>query len=334
MAEFEEATEDFMNEHEEDDVYYSEQEARAEEQKIEDTGTTDPGAQEVHHYYHYSYPFWFGYPRWYYYPRWNPYPWRYDWGWSVGFGGWAIWGMPSFYFMNWYYGYPYHYYNYPGLACHFSDHYYVHRNSLSSVSTTTERWHQDNRDVIQGRLDPGDPGSREAVRELGKMETQRAAYNRNNPDDKLGRREFLASSEEDYRVLAERANKIRPLKEDRVLTGNPSRSVELSPSEAKQVSDRSTAKPVGREDVGKVSRSRTVSPARTSGSTPPSRSNMDRAVDQHRSGWNKGLAPTPSNRRGAQTAPKQRAPSRPSSRPASPSRSTEKKSTGSSGRRK
>lgn len=334
MKEFEEATEDFMNEHEEDDVYYSEEEAKVVEgQSQRDVRTNaDAQTQEVHHYYHYSYPFWFGYPRWYHFPRWRPYPWRYDWGWSwnVGFGRWNVWGMPSYYFMNWYFGYPFNYFNYPGLACHFSTHYYRHRNSLSGVSRTTQQFHAQNASVIgRKQLDPSDASSRELVKELGRMETSRIAHNRNNPEQELGKREYLALERDKYSTLAARAEEVRPLADDRprlTREANSTTNGRLAGKGRSASSDRRLPEAQERRP--------------STGATAPDRSQregrstMDRAAEQHRSGWNVPRTPR-SNNTGRTTRPKPSAPRAAPSRPAPsrsvPTRTAPSKPRGSSG---
>lgn len=304
MEEFTESTEEFLKEHEEDDVYYSEQEKTLNGGTDKDEGT-EGNVKEVHHYYHYSYPYWFGYPRWYYYPRWRPYPWRYDWGWSfnIGWGGWSVWGMPSFYYMNWYFGYPYHYYNYPGLACHFSDHYYRHRSSLSSVSTSTGRWHQENKAILPSRLNPSDPQSREAVKQLGRMETDRAVYNRNNPENELSKTAYLSREKTKYPVLDKAG----------ALSKRPSSSTVQERDKVGTVSKQNDSK-----RPANTGESRDKKPVGTN----PSRPKIQDAKDQHRSGWNKQRTTRPSTpSRGTYKPAPSKTPSKGTTRPSGSSRS-------------
>lgn len=219
MAQYEEASEEFATEFVDDDVYYSEQEDPVQESSENRSSDQDSEVvvKEVHHY-HYNYPYWFSYPRWYNYAVWRPFPRRFHtwgFGWNA-WGGWGArpgwnawmgwnWGMPSPYFMSWYYSYPYHYYRYPNLACQYSAFTHRNRSSINPVVRSTRQWHQANSDVLPERLNPSDRASLNAVRELGKLETQRSTHNRLNPSDQLSRGEMIERGRKDYPTLANNA---------------------------------------------------------------------------------------------------------------------------------
>lgn len=156
-----------------------------------------------YHYYHYNYPYWFGYPHWYPYPRWRPYPYWYDWGFYWGPGHViVIVDMPSYWFVDWYFYYPWHHYYYPHLSSHYVNHYYGHRGSSGSITTNVRNWHNRNRDLVTDDWLNKARADANAFREFGKLETEREKYNRSHPDKPATQREYLDKNRKQYPDLS------------------------------------------------------------------------------------------------------------------------------------
>lgn len=297
--EFKKSTEEFEKAQVPDDVYYDSKES----EKQRSANGSDVVEERVveHHYYH-NYPYWFSYPRWYSYPRWRPYPWWYDWGFYYGWGGgwgvgWGFWGMPSFYYMNWYFGNPWHHYNYPGLTCQYMNHYYGHRNSLGSISVSAETWHRDNAAVLPDDLSSRNPQQQEAIREFGKLEADRQTYNRANPDRPLDQTTYLRANSDRFNTLAEQAGRERPTTSEAgrferpAALEKPSRQTTDRPAVEKRPSN-TNERPVDKAPSNDrpVARPTERQPTQQGTTRPQSKErspSMDRAVDMHRSGWNK-----------------------------------------------
>ena len=151
--------------------------------------------------YVYSYNWWFGYPSWYPYAYWYPYPYWYDWGFYYGPGRHMIFfGLPSLYFLNWYFYHPIHHYHYPDLSGHYYNYYYGHRTSVgyNSVARSVDDWQQRNSDVVTNAWN-NDPATRvQLFKEYGQMESERAKYNIVNPKNSLERGEYLKMNENKY----------------------------------------------------------------------------------------------------------------------------------------
>lgn len=165
----------------------------------------------VTNYVSYPYPFWYGYPSWFHRPYWYPYPYWYDWGFYYGPGGISFIGMPSWYFVNWYYNFYPHYYNYPYYTDFCVAHYYGHRNSTTSLTRGTREWVQENRSVVGEDYFREPLGRVERIRQLGKLDKEYQEFRNANPDTKLTRNEFLVTRQEDYpaiNVTPERAKRI------------------------------------------------------------------------------------------------------------------------------
>lgn len=198
-AEFVRSAEDFAREYNYDDAYYTYDD-------VYEDGR--PREVVVEHHYYYHYPYWFGYPYWYTYPRWRPYPVWYDWGFYWGPGNViVIIDLPSFYFTHWYFYYPHHHYYYPQLSCHFTRHYYGHRNFGSSITAGVDNWRHNNREIVTDEWLDKARNDREQFREYGKLESAREKYNRTHPDKAMNPGEFLDKNKRQYPTLA----KERPL---------------------------------------------------------------------------------------------------------------------------
>ncbi len=117
------------------------------------------------------YPYWFGYPYWYPDPFWRPYPWWYLGGFSIGFGGgFFAWGWPSYWYTNWFYGYPSNFYHYPHLAGCYGNYYNrwrdrpVHNHFQPVIKTWADR----NRDYVSNDLWRNDSQQVQRWRDFGK----------------------------------------------------------------------------------------------------------------------------------------------------------------------
>ena len=93
-----------------------------------------PLTQDVTNYNTNPYNWWFGYPSWYPYDYWNPYPYWYDWGFYYGPGGRAVFfGLPSAYFMEWYFYSPEHSSRYAEQRLHGFGHCIIKRFSSANL---------------------------------------------------------------------------------------------------------------------------------------------------------------------------------------------------------
>lgn len=191
---------DFSKESGYDDLYYDSEES---EYPYDDIyyDESDDETTVIEKHYHYNYPYWYGYPSWYAFPRWHPYPYWYDWGFRQRFGSMVVIYMPSYYFLDWYFYSPHHHYLYPHLSAHFVDHYYGHRNSVSSITSSVHQWQNQNRAVISDNMIANAPSRIKEFKEFGKMETARIRYNKSNPKQPLSQKEFVEKNRKSYSIL-------------------------------------------------------------------------------------------------------------------------------------
>ena len=148
----------------------------------------------------YRYPWWFGYPWWYPAPCWRPYPWWYDWGFYY-YPSFVVVYLPSWYFMDWYFYHPYHHYHYSHLSAHFVNHYYGHRRSGTSISTSVGTWRDRNRTVISDEWMKDKSRLPERLKEYGHFEEARQEYNAKNPAKAVSQEVFLAKNARKYPEL-------------------------------------------------------------------------------------------------------------------------------------
>lgn len=147
------------------------------------------------------YPYWFGYPWWYDYPYWYPYPVWFNTGFYWGPTGVVYLGLPSPFFMNWYFFHPYHHYYYS----HYSDYslgfhgtHYGPRTSQADFNSVIHRWTRANEPNLPiGYLAP-DSKRQERIKELGRFEMDyhnntKGVFGRN-----LTRSEFLKNNSNYY----------------------------------------------------------------------------------------------------------------------------------------
>lgn len=301
------SAEDFAKENGYDDLYYDSEDYDYPEDDLYYNADENKTVTVEKHYY-YNYPYWYGYPSWYSYPRWRPYPYWYDWGFHYRPGrNIVIVHMPSFYFVDWYFYRPRHHYYYPHLSAHFVHHYYGHRNSVGSVTTSVHRWRQRNREVISEDMVVNAPRRVANFREFGKMEMEREKYNKKNPRTPISQRKFVERNKKSYPVLK------REVERQQKMTskgGDP----ELSRERAKtKVKDKPVYKPRERvkTEERKVERKKEMPKVKTVPRTQKKREvkKIEKAKDYHRNTWEQNKKqPTrkvePRVRQKTKTAPK------------------------------
>jgi hypothetical protein len=232
MAELNASAKAYNEEYGYDDAYY----------EYEEEVTEAPREQVVvhHHHYDYYYPYWFSYPYWYAYPRWTYHPAWYDWGFyyypdqPVFF-----FGLPSYYFLYWYFDRPYHHRYYPHLSAHFVRHYHGHRRSGSGISTAVNDWQHKNRDVISKDWMKDDGKLPKRFKEYGEFESSREKYNQKNPSKEISRKDFVNQHEKKYPDLSKST---RQLQKEKVAKNPPTRDYPVTPK---------TEKPTKKEDKKK-----------------------------------------------------------------------------------
>jgi hypothetical protein len=173
---------------------------------------TAPLNTDINTYPSYSYNWWFGYPSWYPYAYWDPNPFWYDGGFYYGPNHNIIFfGMPSPYFMSWYFYYPDHHSQYPELSNHYYNYYYGHRNGHNSnaVSRGVDDWRRRNKDVVNSDWDKDSKGRVQKFKEYGQMETARLTYNKSNPQHPLDHTSYLQKNSAQYPSL-----RAEPVKEN------------------------------------------------------------------------------------------------------------------------
>lgn len=201
VEELEASVKDFSKENGYDDLYYDAEES---EYPYDDIYYEEEEEESVviEKYYHYNYPYWYGYPSWYAYPRWHPYPYWYDWGFRNRRGrSIVIIHMPSYYFVDWYFYRPHHHHHYPHLSAHFVDHYYGHRHSVGSITSSVHHWRNRNREVISDDMISNAPSRIKEFKEFGKMETARISYNKSNPKAPLTQKKYVEKNKKSYPIL-------------------------------------------------------------------------------------------------------------------------------------
>lgn len=159
---------------------------------------------DVTTYNAYPYTWWFGYPSWYPYDYWNPYPYWYDWGFYYGPGGSLVFfGMPSIYFINWYFYYPEHFNRYPELANHYYVYYTNHRAAVNynPVSNGVNSWKIRNKDVVTSEWDNDKTNRIQRFKEFGKLETERTKYNVAHPHEQIERNEYIKRNQNKYPMI-------------------------------------------------------------------------------------------------------------------------------------
>jgi len=194
--ELEKAAKEFAKENksdeEEDDVYRSASDSPKTEIK------ENPA---IINYVVQPYPYWVGYPWWYDYPYWRPYPYWYHTGFYYGSGGITYIGLPSPYFMQWYFFHPYHHYYYS----HFTDYslgyhsaHYGPRHQSTGFNSVVNRWSKVNgANLPRGYLNQ-DAQRPERIKELGRFEMDYHNNTKGMFGKNLTRPQFLRNNRNYY----------------------------------------------------------------------------------------------------------------------------------------
>ena len=194
------SAEDFAKENNFDDIYYDVDDYTEYEDDLYYEEEPEKTVIEKHYYHHY--PYWYGYPRWYEYPRWRPYPYWFDWGFHYRPGrNIVVINLPSFYFVDWYFYRPKHHYHYPHLSAHFVNHYYGHRRSTGSITSSVRTWRAQNKAVVSDDMIVNAPRRVQAYKELGKMEQARLNHNKSNPKGELTQKQYVEKNKRSYPTL-------------------------------------------------------------------------------------------------------------------------------------
>jgi hypothetical protein len=159
--------------------------------------TTDP----VLNYAVQPYPYWFGYPWWYDYPYWYPYPYWYNSGFYWGPYGIVYIGLPSPYFMHWYFFHQNHHYYYS----HFSDYcigyqsvHYGPRIQRTGFNSEIIQWTKVNEHNLPKGYLNSDGNRQNRIKELGRFEMN---YHNNTTGifgKNITRSEFLQNNSSYY----------------------------------------------------------------------------------------------------------------------------------------
>ena len=188
----------FAEEYNYDDLYYDEE---YDDDLYFDESEPETKVVEKHYYHHY--PYWYGYPYWYNAPRWRPYPWYFEWGFYFGPGGTSIvFGLPSYFSLNWYFYHNYHHYYYPYFTSCVVNHYYGHRGQYSSISHNVNRWKSRNQAFVNDDWLSKEAGRVSRLREYGRFEKDRMEYNKQAEGKQLTRERFFEQNKTKYSKLA------------------------------------------------------------------------------------------------------------------------------------
>lgn len=173
LQEFEQVSSEFSkdNGYQEYDPMYPDAVTPTRETKKK--AVADDERVDVYYHYYYHYPYWFGYPAWFPTSYWYWYPYWYHWGYYYGDSSAIIVvGLPSYFFMRWYFGVPYHHYMYP----HFSNYvirYYNKRGpgpGRTGLSAAVSEWERTSRSEVTRQLITSDSRRVERLKEYGQFE--------------------------------------------------------------------------------------------------------------------------------------------------------------------
>lgn len=214
MEELKTSAESFAEEHDYKDEYYSfegdDLYYDAEIDYVEEDYYVEETKEVVirHHYYHF--PYWFGYPYWYHYPRWRFFPNWYHWGFYYSpHHTVVVFGLPSFYFTNWYFYHPHHHYYWSHLSAHFSNHYYGHRSMGSSITTSVSTWRDQNKEVVTNHWLQDDGRLPQRFKEYGRFESSRIRHNREHPGKTLSKTAYAERYSKRYPELSKSVERIK-----------------------------------------------------------------------------------------------------------------------------
>ncbi len=261
-AEFEQAARDFAGEETYDDDVYS-------------GPIPDRYREEVYvDYVWRPYSYWFGWPYWYDYAYWYPYPWWYHWGFYYGpGGGMVIFGMPSTFYFNWYFGYDPHMYHYPHCTDAIYRHYYGPRTTGTRVQPVLRNWVDTHRQDLPADWWKDDGHRVERIKEYGQFKLEYGEAAARNPVDPPTTREFLARNADRYPTLKPVLKEKQPEIQTRV-PAQPRPTTPATPA---------------RKDMPRTQPSQQPADA----PRPPRQETIDRARQTHQDTWQPVRRPAP-----------------------------------------
>ncbi len=279
-----------LSEYEDDDLY-------------SDGGNNHYDNDIAIHHYDEPYPYWYGYPWWEPYPRWRPYPWWYDWGCQFYPSGVRVVYLPSYYFTYWYFSNPRHHEHYNHLSSEFVNHYYGHRHSGTSISNGAREWHNRNRSIISDEFMADKGRLPERMKEYGKFESGRQAYNAKNPQKEVSQQQYLEKNTRKYPVIKQSSEAARTeiQKEDQVIQkkrsnwaptkapANPEPTPAKAPKEPSRVPNPNVKNPPNQQPVPTPKPDRappvTPRPTRQPATQPTPRTQPSEAKDYNQRKW-------------------------------------------------
>ena len=276
MEELQAATESFNDDYEYDDAYYNfDNEQETYDEIYYDD---DDDYQTIKIYHEYNYPYWFGCPYWYNAPRWRVYPYWYDWGFYYGnSGSIVVVGLPSFYFVNWYFYYPIHHTYWSHLSTHFVRHHHHHIHHRNSITTGVNRWRDRNQEIINDDWVKDDGKLSNRLAEYGKFETARTKYNNKHTDRPMTQKEYADQHAKRYPTVTKSAKKVEKSRP------NPVYKV---PPISRKPTERKTEKPTVRKP--KTTKPNTVKvPERKPTKKPKTIPKVNKAKEYHKNTWEK-----------------------------------------------
>lgn len=242
LAEFEAASKEFKGENGYSEIYdpMYPNPTPPEEKKKKESSQTD-----IHIYYdYYPYPFWFGYPVWFPHVYWYRYPYWYHWGYYYGpQSSILIFGLPSYYYFNWYFQYPTHYYRYPYLSDYIIRYYRgrsgVGTSRSSSLDLSIDEYKRASRsNVLDGIInEDNDVLRREKIREYGYFEENYRKRSESHTREPVSREQYLRENSSRYPYLTGKTKTVKSRSDSQVPPGAEqnirviqpsSRSVELN----------------------------------------------------------------------------------------------------------
>jgi hypothetical protein len=240
LKEFEEVSQEFKNEgqYDNDPMYQNSSTPKVKENEAKD----ENGQTDVQVYYnYYPYPFWYGYPTWFPHVYWYRYPYWYHQGYYYGTeSSIVIFGLPSYYYFYWYFGYPTHYYRYPYLSDYIIRYYRTRRGvgpSRGNLNSSIDDWKRSSRSTIPSSIleENNDRLRREKIREYGRFEENYRKKVEKRPNEIGSREEYLQNNRTRYphlsgqtRTVKERSSQPIPKTRSNISTTKPTRSMELN----------------------------------------------------------------------------------------------------------
>ena len=147
------------------------------------------------------YPYWFGYPYWYDFPYWYPYPYWYNLGFYWGASGIVYIGLPSSYFMHWYFFNPHHHYYYSNFSDYCIGHHYSHygpRFQRTDFNSEIHRWEKANEPNLPKGYLNADNNRPKRIKELGRFEMNYQSSTKGVFGRNITRSEFLQNNPNYY----------------------------------------------------------------------------------------------------------------------------------------